>query len=675
MKIFYGFLEDRPRWILWWPVGFGTGISIYFSLTFEPPIQLIIIIFAFYLLGIGAALYAWRDRICIFLPSIIFLCIGMGFAVAQIRTHLFATPFLENKIEEITLRGRIIDIEEQPKNRRITLDNLTFSKEAQHLKKVRITVPINKPFMSMIGDYVELQSSLLPLSEPVSLNGYNFRRQAYFQGISATGRVNGSITTIKKHDHLLWLASARHQLTQTIRHRLPGQSGEIASALITGDRSGIQPSIRQAFTDAGLAHILAISGLHLTLVAGLVFLTFRRGLALISPLAENYPIKKWAAMIVIIATLGYLAISGFGIPGQRAFIMISIIMLGIMLDRNPLSMRLVAIAASGILMLRPESLLSASFQLSFAAVIGLIAAYEDGWKPLRQWSIEGGFIRRFIAYGSGLIATTLIATLATTPYTLALFNRITLQAIVGNLLAIPLTSLVIMPAATFCVLSLPFGNMNFSFEILSFGISLLIDIAQMVASWPGAAIMISTPHPAFLGFVTYGGLWICIWKSPWRWAGGILCGIGCLTLLNNQPADIFAAGDASVIAYRKDDTLYVSNMKRGLIYSDQWMKELGLKHKKDWPEDLIKVRPVLLLRSHSYPLKISRQMCQAKGFITNGYAWRECNHLNLIPRIFVDRYTLKRDGTYQIWIQGNEVSIKSIKRSLGIRPWTSMKNN
>ncbi|MGV8948450.1 MAG: ComEC/Rec2 family competence protein, partial [Candidatus Paracaedibacter sp.] len=581
-----------------------------------------------------------RHHIFYVVLAMAILSVTIGFTAAKIRTDQLATPFLLTKIETVTITGCIVDIEEQPNRHRLTLDDLTFSKTVPSLNKIRLSMPATRTLAANIGDRVTCRASLLPLSDPVSLNGYNFRRQAYFQGISA----------------------------------LPGQTGEIAAALITGDRSGIHPTIRQTFTDAGLAHILAISGLHLTLVAGLVFLVFRRSLALIPHLAENYPIKKWTALLVILATFSYLAISGFGIPGQRAFVMITIVMVGVLLDRNPLSMRLVAIAASIILLIRPESLISASFQLSFAAVVGLIAAYEGGWTPLRQWSLEGGYLRRLVAYGTGLIATTLIATLATTPYTVAIFNRFTLQTIIGNFLAIPLTSIFIMPAATLSVLSLPFGGCDLFFYLLSFGLEYLIHIAKTVSSWPGAAIVVPTPPTTFLGFVTFGGLWICFWKQPWRWGGLVFCGLGCLScFLQSQPA-IYAAGDGSVLAYKKEDTLYVSDLKRGSFFTDQWMKELGLKQKKEWATPQIKIEDILLIH-HPYsrpytPLRITKAMCSTKALITTSYAWRECKRWGHSPPILIDRFTLKRDGTYQIWLIPHAIKVESIKKSLGDRPWS-----
>ena len=175
---------------------------------------------------------------------------------------------------------------------------------------------------------------------------------------------------------------------------------------------------------------------------------------------------------------------------------------------------------------------------------------------MRQWSLERSAFHRLIVYGIGLVATTLIATLATTPYTLAIFNRFTLQAIVGNFLAIPLTSVFIMPAATFSVLSLPFGGLDLAFHLLSFGLKQLIYIAETVSAWPGAAILVPTPPAVFIPLITLGGLWICFWKNPWRWGGLIPCGLGYFSLFFQYSATIYAAGDGGVIAYRLEDTLF-----------------------------------------------------------------------------------------------------------------------
>lgn len=666
MVVRNAFLEAQSRWFLWWPVGLGLGISFYFSLSYEPSFPFLLVLLIPGLVAIFITGFFWSHYPVAVLTSLACLSLALGFGAAKVRTDWLATPFLLDPLKDIKLKARLMEVEEQPHRRRLTLGHITFPSEAPALHKVRLTMPLSQPLNARIGDQVSLIASLLPLSDPVSLNGYNFRRAAYFQGIGAVGQVKGKIQVMEKKGTFLWLEATRHQITQTIRQRLGGQQGEVAAALMTGDRSGINPEIRQFFTDAGIAHILAISGLHLTLVAGLIFLVFRRGLALIPYLAENYPIKKWTAAGVIVATFSYLALSGFGIPGQRAFVMITLGMVGILLDRNPLSMRLVATAATVILLIHPESLLSPSFQLSFAAVTGLVAAYENGWGFLRQWALEGGCHRKLAAYGAGMVATSLIATVATAPYTLAIFNRFTLQSLTGNLLAIPLTSLLIMPAATVSALSLPFGGMEAAFQILSFGLKSLIQIAELVSSWPGAAIVVPTPPPYFLGLVTFGGLWICLWKNQGRWLGLIFCALGCLTFLFHDPAQIYVSGDGSVMAYPKDKTLYVSSLKRGQFFTDQWMKELGLNQKQEWPNSHMQIGPVLLAKPY---LKITQAICQHKALVTTRYAWKLCKRTHHMPDILIDRHILKRNGTYQLWITSKGIDVRAVRQSLGRRPW------
>jgi competence protein ComEC len=665
----HSFFEERSRWILWWPVGMSLGIALYFCLKFEPTLPQALIPFFIALLTVFSTAFRQHQNPALFLISLSLLSATLGFTAAKIRTHCLVTPMLTMKLENRQLTARIIDIEEHPNRRRLILDDLRFAIKAPRLHKIRLNLPITEDFHATIGDQISLTADLLPLSDPVSLTGYNFRRQAFFQGISAVGRVKGHVRVTQKSDRFFGINKARHHLTKTIRQYLPGQTGEVAAALITGDRSGIHPNIRQAFADAGIAHILAISGLHLSLVAGLVFLFFRRGLSLIPYLAENYAIKKGSAGTVIAATLAYLALSGFGIPAQRAFIMISIVMIGIMLDRNPLSMRLVAIAGTVVLLLRPESLLSVSFQLSFAAVIALIAAYEGGWSPLRAWSLEGGAHRRIMAYSLGLIVTTLIATLATTPYTIATFNRFTLQTIVGNFLAIPLTSLLIMPAAMVSVISLIFGGIDSAFALLNFGLSYLIHIAEMVSAWPGAAIMIATPPPAFITFITLGGLWICFWQKPWRWVGLIPCIFGCLIPLFHHPADIFIAGDGTVMAYRKGDALYVSEEKRGTFFTDQWMRESGLTQKKVWPKDPIQLESTWLIHNLHPSYKSLKHACSAEILLSTTYIWRKCHRIGIVPQTLIDRHSLYYQGTHQLRITSGGVKIESVRASLGKRPW------
>jgi competence protein ComEC len=404
-----------------------------------------------------------------------------------------------------------------------------------------------------------------------------------------------------------FLSRARFNLTQHLRSALPGQRGEIAAALVTGDRSGISQPLRNAFANAGIAHILAISGLHVSLVAGMLFFTIRR---LLSVVRVPLPLKKVAALLVIPATFSYVAIAGFGFPAIRAFIMVSLVMLAIIVDRQPLSMRSVALAATVVLGLFPSALLSVSFQLSFAAVISLIAFYEKRWVSVGDW-LPQSRLMRLAVYTLSIILTTLIATLATTPFTLATFNRFTLQAVLGNMVAIPLTGVWIMPLAIASVLCLAWGGFAFLFTLWGLGIEGLIQTAVWVSALPGAAINVATPHPLYLLTFVAGGLWLCLWRRTWRF-GGVAVMLGAhLWLWVHHLPHIYIAPDASVAALRDGATLLVSHPYKGRFWVNQWLKENGLTELAPWPEAVATLGPVVIQSNPWADISDFHALCHA----------------------------------------------------------------
>ncbi len=610
------------------------------------------------------------------------MSIAIGFGLAKVRTSFLDTTMLNEKHKNAHFKACIHDVEQKKMENhyklRLVFDHVESEQKLPVKLRLNLKLKENDPLRFIIkpGVCAEVKANLLPLSDPVSPQGYQFRRQAYFQGIGGVGQIKDIKIFDAESSRKAFgtiLQKWRHDLTQELRTRIPGTSGEIAAAIVTGDRSGIPNVVRQNFADAGLAHILAISGLHLSLVAGLIFLIVRRGLSF--GLAELCPIKKWAAVIVILATACYLAISGFGFPAQRAFVMTSLIMVGILIDRNPLSMRSVAIAASLILVVWPESILSASFQLSFAAVVALIAVYEGGWNPLKKWSLQGRWYRRVLIYFFGVILTTLVATVATTPFTIALFNRFTLQAILANLLAIPLTGLVIMPAAMLSVFSLSWGGVDLAYSFWQWGLDLLIAIAYWVSKMPGAAILVPTPSTLSMFCITMGGLWICLWRYSWRYFGLVSIGIGCFFSFFQNLPDVFSAGDGSVIAYRQKDVLYVSSLTKGAFFTDCWMKELGIAKKEQWPSLLVVLRaenPVILVadfwKNSDLILQLKNVCKNNVTVISNAYLKKRCRKLP--EEQLIDRDNLKREGTHLFWFDSPHIKKISLTSYFANRPWS-----
>jgi len=274
----------------------------------------------------------------------------------------------------------------------------------------------------------------------------------------------------------------RQAVTERVLAGLHGQAGAVAAALLTGERGAIAKDVLAAMRDAGLAHLLAISGLHIGLFAGILFFVCRALLALWESVALRYPIKKWAATVALAGTAFYLLLAGATIPTQRAFLMGGLVIIAILLDRTGISMRSVAWAAVAVLLVQPESLLGASFQMSFAAVVALVAAFE--WYGLRRgWRANDTPPRRLLNYLAGVALATLIAGLATAPFAAYNFNRIADYGLAANLLAVPMTALWIMPWGVAALALLTFGLEAVALAPMGWGIDGVIAVARMVSSW------------------------------------------------------------------------------------------------------------------------------------------------------------------------------------------------
>ena len=457
MNILSSLFNDFQRWPLWLPVFLGLGICLYFSLPFEPPLWIA-----------GGGMFVFGVTLVFVrlqLLRLLCLSIGMmtlGFSVALFRTYLLHTQMLHYPLPPLILEGCVNQVELKPIQQgtfyqRLILTNLKAKTAEKLPSKIRLSLR-GKRERLWPGQIIRLKAKLNPILESSLPRGFDFRRQAYFNGIGATGFALSSPELIGYETNWrMHLERRREEITAYFLTHLPAPSGAIAAALVTGDKAAIPEDVRERFINSGLAHILAISGLHLTIIAGVVFMVIRRSIALIPPLCLAYNSKKMAAMGTILMTLFYLILSGFGIPAQRAFIMITVVMGAILMDRTALSMRTVALAASIILISMPESLLGPSFQLSFAAVVSLVAGYEAWKNPMAHWIMGGGVFRKGLVYAGGLVFTSMLATLATLPFTIYLFHRFSLHAIEANLVAIPLTSLILMPSALLTCLLTPIG--------------------------------------------------------------------------------------------------------------------------------------------------------------------------------------------------------------------------
>ena len=401
---------EADRWFVWLPVLFAGGIVTYFALENEPDPRVAVALVTG-ALGLCLALRAAPLGLAIGGASLAF---ALGFADAKLRTEMARAPVLSHELRYVPVTGFIENHELRDKGRaRLTLRVIALDdlQQANRPYRVRLTLPAKGDLIDQTGAVVTLKATLQPPPEPVEPGGFDFARQAWFARLGGTGYATSKIELAEDGREPPWDIAAwaaidglRVAINHRIRAALPGETGEIAVALITGEQGGISQETKQAMRDSGLAHILSISGLHMVIMAGTVFWLVRALLALWPRLALNYPIKKWAAGAALAASTFYLALSGAAVPTVRSWIMMSIVLIAMMLDRPALTMRNVALAALLILIVAPESLFDPSFEMSFAAVVALVALYQ--WLGTRERSglADVSPLWRAVHKGWGLVA-------------------------------------------------------------------------------------------------------------------------------------------------------------------------------------------------------------------------------------------------------------------------------
>jgi competence protein ComEC len=369
------------RLIPWLPIAFGAGIALYFTADREPAW------WAGLTLTITAAVLAYllRARPAAFPVVLGIAAITAGFSIATLKAARVAHPVLAFPVGNAELSGFVEIREERERSDRFVLRIHRMEGARSGIKLERVRLYVRKGTAPEVGSFVAFKARLNPPLAPLRPGGYDFARDHYFQRLGGSGFVLGAIRHAEPPtDPGLWLRYAaaigglRDAIDARIRAIVPGDKGAIASALITGKRDAISAPVNEAMYISSLAHVLSISGYHMAVVAGVVFFTIRAVFALVPAFANRYPIKKWAAIAALGMAAFYLLLSGAEVATQRAFIMTAIVLIGVMFDRPALTLRTIAVAALAVMLISPEAVVHPSFQMSFAATLALVAAYEKG---------------------------------------------------------------------------------------------------------------------------------------------------------------------------------------------------------------------------------------------------------------------------------------------------------
>ncbi len=673
--------EERDRLTLWLPVAFGAGIGLYFALMAEPAFWAGPVLAAAAIVGAIMG----RQNLAGVILGIGLAATGLGLTVAQWRATNVAAPVIERRLGPVEVTGRVASVDIRAEGRRVTLDRLTVPglPTAKTPEQVRVSLK-QIPEGLRPGDRISVRAVLLPPPAPAAPGAYDFQRQAWFDRL---GGVGFATTAMKRTSEsasgdgwLLSLNGVRQAVVERTLAALPGAAGAIAAALLTGEQGAVPADVMDWMRDSGLAHILSISGLHIGLVAGIVFFAVRLGLALIPSIALCYPIKKWAAVAAFLAITLYTLFASPSVPTQRAWLMTSIVLFAVLIDRTAISMRLVAWAAFAVLLFRPESLLGPSFQMSFAAVVALVAAWEVTRAPLAAWRSRAGAIRR-AAIGLGAVClTTLVAGFASAPFALFHFNRFTAYGLAANFFAVPLTSLWVMPWAVIAFALFPFGLERFALVPMGWGVEAMIAIAREVASWDGAVALFPAMPVWGLAVLTVGGLWLCLWRTRWRFAGVPLILVGLTSIPLARVPDVLISGDARLIAVRgADGLLQISAPRAARLTRETWLRRGGQDEALAWPSEGVSADGRLTCDALGCVYKIDGQTvsvvrdpaaliedCRVASVVI---ATVPVRHLCPSASLVIDRFALWRDGGHAVWLENGSARMESVRAARGDRPW------
>lgn len=679
------FVAERDRWILWLPVALGAGIGLYFGLPYEPPKLAGLGTLAAFLLLAGVFRNVWPVRLAL----LALIAFALGFVVAQWRTHDVAATVLDRTMSFAIIEGRIDAVEPAARGPRVILDFVSISRldPAETPSRIRMRLHAEDADLRP-GDTIRVRGRLSPPPSASYPGGYDFSRQAWFSGLGGVGFAFGPVVRLERADADGWgdrimtvIATARANIADRLSARIEGSAGGVAAALATGLRGEIPEEVRQNMRDSGLAHLLAISGLHIGLVAGFVFTLVRGGLALWPGLALRWPLKKIAAVAALLAAAVYMLLAGATVPTQRAFIMTAVVLVAMLLNRRGISLRLVALAATMVLLIRPEALLSVSFQMSFAATIALVAAYEAFWGRMRVESGESRLMRRIAIYFFAVAFTTLIASLATAPFAIYHFNRLALLGIAANLVAVPVAALWVMPLEVLALIFMPLGLEGLVTPLLGWGIEVILAVAASVSAWPLAAVTLPAPGTVGLIVLVLGGLWLTLWRGHWRLAGLIPLCLGLASAGSLTPPDIMIADNARLIAFRSaPDALHLSNPRAQSFVRGIWERRVGNEAGTAFPG----------AGQGDDALRCDGQSCigrvghQTVAFVNDPLAFEEdCRTADIVvaevpaprscrgPDIVVDWFDVWRGGAHAIWLGKNDEPgrVWQARVSDPARPW------
>ncbi|PZW50803.1 competence protein ComEC [Humitalea rosea] len=666
----------------------GAGVLLYFAQGSEPSRLWLLapwlpMAAAFWLLG--------RAPLGGFFLGLVAAAL-LGFAVPLWHAGRAAPVEVLNN-RAVIVSGVVQSVDLLPEGRRVTLAAARLDDGPALARSLRLRLRANDPARPEPGDSIAVRSLVRPPAPPAYPGAWDFQRMAFFAGQAGAGFAIGSATVTPGSGATPPLSGLRAQIEQRVTAAVPGGAGAVAAALLTGGQSAIPRPDLAAMRDSGLAHLLSVSGLHIGIVMGLSFWLARWAMAAIPWVALRVPGKPAASLAALAAGAGYLLLTGSPVPMLRSFAMAAVVTLGVSLGRRAISMRVLAVAAVIVMLIDPAALLGPSFQMSFGAVLALIAGFEAMRAPLRRWRGDGGWPRRAVLFVVALMLSSVLAGAATTPYGLHHFGRLQLYGVAANAVAVPLTSVLVMPAGMLALAAMPLGLEGLVLPVMGWGVEAILWTARQVAAWPGAALVAPPLSGTGLAVLTAGLCLLCLWKGRARFVGVPLILAGLASGLWTAPPDVLVAQDGRQVALRAGEEMFLwrasgaSRMTR-----ETWLRSWGEEAAQALPAEgtagggaLVCAESVCRLQGASGVAALIRPAPPVRGqgraqperqFAPDGLCGTVAVVIAPEPlrgrcpgSLVVDRFTVWRDGAHAVWLGPGGVRVLSDRAERGERPW------
>ncbi|MBA84916.1 ComEC/Rec2 family competence protein [Thalassobius sp. S69A] len=654
-------LGQRLHLLPWAPVCLALGIGGYFLLPTEPDGKLLLIAAALALTGIVGG---WRLD-----PetSPLFWMVGLaalGVCLASARTHMLEGPVLSWRYYG-AVQGRVIAVDRSSSDAlRVTLDRVVLEDVAPHKTPTRVRLSLHGDWSQpapVPGSVVMLTGHLSPPNGPAEPGGFDFRRHAWFQQIGAVGYTRNPL--------VLWsfgdgggVAAIRAYLSARIQRALPAEAGAFAAAVMTGDRSGMAKQTLETLRASNLAHLLAISGLHMGLLAGVVFGGLRLGFAAVPWVGLRLPAKKISALVALVVAAGYLVLSGGNIATERAFIMVAVMLLALVFNRRALSLRAVAVAAMVVLFLRPEALLSAGFQMSFAATTALVAVF--GLIRDHKLRIGPAWVQPVIA----VVISSVVAGAATAPFGAAHFNQVSQLGLIANLSSVPLMGVLVIPAGVIAMCLMPLGLEWIALWVMGLGMRWILGVADWVAGLEGAVRFVVSPQWYVLPLLTVGALIVALWQGKGRWAGAPICVFALVLWSGSARPLMLISEQGALVGLQTGEARALSRARGQGFVARSWLENDGLRRDQAAAAQLWPVVPVVdglhvqVVRGKRAQETVS---CTAQDWVISDRVLPQG-----LPCRVTDARVTRRTGALALYETARGIEIRSANARAGCRPWS-----